>query len=1154
MVALVALEIPPTLRGGGVSSKLKSLLALSDSSNKTKDTNATTNIHSLPHSGEGRCLHRVRGNSFTITTKPLSFYILATIVIFTILSIITISLRLAMVGATEDSGVATISSVDITQAGTGQSVTIDGTVLDEAGEDNPVDNASRRTILNNNVVRYSANYLVTTPGTITLSITLPANNTIDEATIGTAQGCLTGSKLEQVTVDGKQSYTNNKATCVMNATTNGRITWGITAYLWGGNNTAIQPTMSIGNVDQDIKPDPITVMGKAELSLLAGTGNSQGASNGWNRDVVFELGLNVPISSETGILGVDPTESVTINFDMSGIPDGWEVDYCSSGVGGNNFNIANSGGLSADVSCNKVSDDVLAITMNDVYAARLNYATSISSASSGRAYYVVRSFRIRVPVAGLSSTSRGYTIAPIDPQFSSMSGQTGLVNVVYNGSLHWSLSSSSYGVTYSWFNWFPGSMGGHISGQPFYVGENITLNIDAQYNVVPTSSYATDYEFCTTWNPTQYYITGEYVPRTSNLGSSVSAKYGVIGNEINARPSSSIVNCVSQGHFFDSLEEARSYANSVDMEVNALYINSDRLVNGRDIGVGTVPMHILDNQNDTTYRLLASSRSADWSGNTDSSSYQTLVPGLLSHTITAKPSSTSPNTEDHITITPKTYNKDTNTKITVNLPSNLTPKDNSFYVSTYRLIKDLDYTITKASNGGYTITFNTDQIATHSNLPITGEPAIMPGEPGNNTDLPIAKDNNGSGITRPPIEFDVLVDSNTPTPSTLTITSQVSGTGTNYASTTFKSASADIAIATREEFGYSMSSNASSIYAGDNLSYTLTNTNTLDDPTTNLTTINVLPYDGDSRGTVGLKDYQLAKVRLSSSVSDASDGDLALYYTTDNLARQLELSDPASLVTDTGLTWHKLTTDSNTNGSYTIPLELASQITALKYTKSTLASGESITLTYTLTNIQATGSEAEPGLIGNSISYTMADVLSSPATNASTVTTSYLGNLLRLSLDKDVLVADVDPGTVHIGNGDIANPDNLTNTLNLVARTTNGYNLTMQSATEETSLTMNLSKDTVDDTTKTYTIPTIDTKPTKGSTGWSITFGNPNDSSNTNWHALPASTTTPLAISTTTIGGNNSLTLPVTYGVAVAPNTIAGTYTNRVVYTVTAGI
>ena len=588
-----------------------------------------------------------------------------------------------------------------------------------------------------------------------------------------------------------------------------------------------------------------------------------------------------------------------------------------------------------------------------------------------------------------------------------------------------------------------------------------------------------------------------------------------------------------------------------------MYINSDRLVNGRDIGVGTVPMHILDNQNDTTYRLLASSRSADWSGNTDSSSYQTLVPGLLSHTITAKPSSTSPNTEDHITITPKTYNKDTNTKITVNLPSNLTPKDNSFYVSTYRLIKDLDYTITKASNGGYTITFNTDQIATHSNLPITGEPAIMPGEPGNNTDLPIAKDNNGSGITRPPIEFDVLVDSNTPTPSTLTITSQVSGTGTNYASTTFKSASADIAIATREEFGYSMSSNASSIYAGDNLSYTLTNTNTLDDPTTNLTTINVLPYSGDSRGTTNLTSYNLADVRLSSSSSSTTTP--TLYYTTDSLVRELELTNPSELATNTKITWHTLTPDSNTNGSYTIPSNLANQITAFKYTKPTIDSNETISLSYTLTNIKASGSEVAPSLIGNSISYTMADILSSPATNTSLVATNYLGSLLRLSLDKATLSTTIDPNDVQLGNGSTTNPDNLTNLLSLATKTTKGYTLTMQLATEETSLVADIDNTGTNagssngNNATTSSIPTMNTKPTKGTSSWAVTLDNPSDSKAT-WHSLPASNAIPLTISSTTTGGSTTKTIPITYGIATSPDAIAGEYTNRVVYTVVEGV
>ena len=125
-------------------------------------------------------------------------YILITITLFTILSIIILSIRFVLTGAVGNEGNATLTNVSIKQAGTGQSVTIKGETLDEitlnqeAGHG--IDDASRRIILNNNVVRYEATYNVTSPGIIELSITLPANNTIDEATIGSAQQCMNGSK------------------------------------------------------------------------------------------------------------------------------------------------------------------------------------------------------------------------------------------------------------------------------------------------------------------------------------------------------------------------------------------------------------------------------------------------------------------------------------------------------------------------------------------------------------------------------------------------------------------------------------------------------------------------------------------------------------------------------------------------------------------------------------------------------------------------------------------------------------------------------------------------------------------------------------------------------------------------------------------------
>ena len=121
-------------------------------------------------------------------------YILITITLFTIASITILSIRFALTGAVGNEGNATLTNVSIKQAGTGQSVTIKGETLDE----------------NNNVVRYDATYNVTSPGIIELSITLPANNTIDEATIGSAQQCMNGSKLESADITNSDGTITNK--------------------------------------------------------------------------------------------------------------------------------------------------------------------------------------------------------------------------------------------------------------------------------------------------------------------------------------------------------------------------------------------------------------------------------------------------------------------------------------------------------------------------------------------------------------------------------------------------------------------------------------------------------------------------------------------------------------------------------------------------------------------------------------------------------------------------------------------------------------------------------------------------------------------------------------------------------------------------------
>ena len=337
-------------------------------------------------------------------------YILITLILLTILCFTILSIRLSLTNAVEeDTGKATLTNVAITQAGTGQSVTIDGTTMDETKYGS---NTTRRTILNNNVVRYSANYQVATPGTITLSITLPANNTIDEATIGTAQGCITGSKLEQVATNGKQSYTNNKATCIMNATSTGQLAWGITAYLWGGNNEQIQPTLSTSGIDQSTKPEPIAVVGKANYRLMFNARADQGFSSGFNHTIYPDIGLYVDESDHNNLstlLGIAPLDidSFSITLDTSDLPSDYIIGAVDS-----NITYADRGMGTSTVVAEKSSDGstakfsysyVATATMRCVWRTGVEY-------SNDPCFYAGFNALLNLPVISLPSGDSVYYV------------------------------------------------------------------------------------------------------------------------------------------------------------------------------------------------------------------------------------------------------------------------------------------------------------------------------------------------------------------------------------------------------------------------------------------------------------------------------------------------------------------------------------------------------------------------------------------------------------------------------------------------------------------------------------------------------------------------------------------------------------------------
>ncbi len=1242
----------------------------------------------------------VPAHALSIHSKsPLFYALIATGILF-VLAIITISIKLSFSNATgeaegEDTGTATLNSVSILQAGTGQSVTIKGETLNE--NDYDTDNTTRRTILNNNVVRYSANYNVTTTGQITFSITLPANNTIDEATIAESQYCLPNlSKLEPADItndDGTitKSYTNNKATCVRNITTIGSTSWQITAYLWGANNTKIQPTLAVSGQTSTVRPEEISVVGKPNYEIIVNNNGYSGVSvAGYNLAAAPDFALFTPLS-DTKVLGISPIEGFTFTIDTSQLPSGWYTYRCRDGANSASFEIGqtiNTG--RATILC-QVNDEATAMTVSVT-----NLVTAVRDYEENKYGYNYFDGGI---VFAVPATS---LVPPLTVTFVLQAGigmEDGATCDImqHNNSVKYVLSGVDSGsvVGYVLALVPPGWRNDHltISG-PLYAGESMPFSPYVT-STTYSSQYASNLSYCITWNPLDYDIV-EYNP-TAWL-TKQTAEYGVIGDDMSVRPSSFECGAGRGGVFFDELNTAKDYAQANSLKVNALRINVSELTNIVNGVPGNVQFVVANNDGQQRHAALELfARTDQWQSNVYTSFSPILTPGLLSHTLTAIPSSTNPGKEDHITITTKTYNKDTNSKITINLPNGLTPKEGSFTITTGYTHNDAtntnepikavliegenqDYTITangssSAGNVGYTITLDLDHIASTHHVPITGYDPIYPGESGvtnitlnsntglyeevittnnnnedsdiNNDDLPIAADNNGNGISHigTPIEFDVTVNEDTPSPSTLTINSTTSGTGTDYASTTFKTASDTITVANPPAmFGYDLVASSNNIYAGDNLTYDYSISNTTSSNTNDITMITVLPFNGDSRGTTGLKNleeetnpYTISHLSLSLPSDGASGLDTSatkLCYTLDPKVHELE-PNPEALALDSSITWQELELASDGNIPDSIMTNLQDQgildsITALKLTTTTLPSSSSLKLNVTLDNILATtpGSEAT---LANDITYLSyasetnqaveqvaeqtvegtTNTNTDTATNTTTKTilrregntttysngqiasvhqnpvkVAYLGELLALNIPEHEQAIQVTLGLndAVIGNPSISDDNtNPVNHLNLVTATLRGYNLTIQTDTENGALVAEGNTESTEDSNNTESnnnigntasnnnaegntlrlIPAISTKPTTGTAGWSAKIAGSNNPDLTTtaattattaedtWIAIPGTNQTPLNLYTSTAKGRDNIDLTVTYGISAA-GTIADTYSTKVVYTVVA--
>ena len=1193
-------------------------------------------------------------------------YILITITLFTIASITILSIRFTLTGAVgnegivilNDSGMASLTSVNIDKLGStnsdGSPITVtysDGSTLTPNRHATNSDGTNKNEVLNNDEVVYDVNLNITTPGQITLSLTMPANNVINEASVSEANGCLSGSKVESADItnsDGAitKSYTNNKATCIINPTTTGSLTWSVSTNPWGGNNEQITPTIAISNQTQSATtsntPIPtVTTIGKGDYGVEALFTRLNGSVSG-GAEMMLYLRLYGHRSQEYGSIGVSPIDGggLTITADTFGLPDGYWINVAYAGIGSVDYSgstptsVVHMGSGNADIMDGGAS---LEINIYNAVTGAMHCPISDVSGTifdADKCYYSGAVISMVAPVESLTAETQSYTMDFDNPVISVGSNADAWVNIVPRSG-GWKLSNRGSSNATIWpihsGSYYPGWADFWTANRPIYTGQSyVNIAPTLQTNIVIGGDITTNLQYCVAWKPSQYAIVSG-LSKTEDrylILSDYKAQYGIIGTDMSVLPSSSQQYCGKVGDenipgqmmFFDTLEEANTYAKQNGLAVNAMRLWSAETKAGiRDGRLGVADFAVVGDSLDTTTSapFNVSATSDQWdkrdSGIDSDLPYQwgpVLTPGLLSHTITAIPSSTAPNAEDHIAITTKTYNKDTNSKITTILPNGLIPKAGSFTITNKEGNKlsltegdNQDYTLssgcyanlsssssttssTSTTSDGCTITFNLDHIVTNTGIPITGYDPILPGQTGttngSNTitnpsldnggdGLPIAADNDGNGITHTntPIEFDVVVDKDTPTPSTLTINSTSSGTGTNYASSTFKEAKASVAIATKKQFGYTLSSNASSVYALDDLTYTISNSNTLDADTANLTTINVLPYDGDSRGTNGLIEqdndstttststtpYTLTSLTVSGSngatklsIQDLVADGLTVFYTTDQTVRELEKGNPAALNDSNGtITWHKLTISSD--GTITIPEDVvsANSITALKLTKPTLARNNTISLTYTLADIQATGNTASPSLIGNSINYTYADAIPTPAVNPAITTTKYLGDYLSLRLDPNNLTTNIEPNQAKL---------DIHQTLTLQAKVLSGYNLTMQAKTADGEL--------VGTQDNARTIPTITKQgiaPTKGTANWAMMITGSNNpdlltgssSNTTTWLPVPGQNSSALSLYTTTIPGQDiNRQLTIAYGVSTSQNTIADTYRAEVVYTLVA--
>lgn len=732
-------------------------------------------------------------------------------------SLMLISNQRIKLARAETTGMGQISGVQILQAGTGASVTIRGETLNE--NDYGADNASRRTILNNNVVRYRVNYTAS-GGWIKLTFTMPVNNYIDTASVSGCDSDETHkSEVKAAAVNDKASIVANQAICYINAD-DGMVSssWDITTKPLGGNGDTITPSVAVNDEAANVVIDPITVVGRLNYGVVLGSsGGSTHFESGYTH-FNLDVGIYMKTDGRANNLGIEPIKGGNYSFDidMSELPSGWYVHHTDVGGG---FDISEGGrwgartGQSGKVSVSKNGDDTLHIETTGAATAIARCARNIDASGSSRAMSDTRCTQslmqigIYVPLTDIPKTSKAYNVKAEAFDFTGVNSaqEADISDATYS---YWLTSQVTGSMTtfvddtnnqyYIAYN--PTEEVGWWGNHHYYEGQIVPLRAVMLSNSA-TNDYSSNNVGCIAWNPSSLLLYSvahaDYDGRTRNNNSLVSAaKLGSDGfPDISNGCGAYGLTTDDNGNTYQS---ALTTVGSI-LNLSMLKIESERYSLDDAYWFNHIEFKVLDKTIDGKAKELtrAVASTTEWNSfkNVGVRKY-TMIPGLLMIDLAAN-DSTNVSSTGTLSITPRTYNQDTNSKIIVTLPKYLTVVNGSLKTGEYTLKKDTDYALASNDDGTSTVTIDMDKL--EANMVAAGKEAHITGEQPtyDSNGIPTAADNGGKGVERTPITLDYQVDAAAVTPATATITVETTGDGTAHATTIARRKTVNVSLASQ---------------------------------------------------------------------------------------------------------------------------------------------------------------------------------------------------------------------------------------------------------------------------------------------------------------------------------------------------------------------